>query len=113
MQAPSYDEVINPKNAHLFPVLSHVLVAHFSAAAPRQPQSGSRRATWEFQSLDGAFKAFSTEISYMLEAAQSRGLLTFDIPERHWFINLREMTQTNSQVMKRCFCFATLHGFCS
>jgi hypothetical protein len=35
----------------------------------------------------------------MLEAALSQGLLTYEIPERHWFFNLKLMTQTSSLVI--------------
>jgi hypothetical protein len=113
LPSPSYEEVMHPENADIYPVLSHVLVAHLPAghAAAALHQAESCCAAWEFRSFDGAFKAFSTEISRMLDAAQTSGLLTFEIPERHWFFNLREMTQSNLQVMKRLFFFAMFHVF--
>ena len=118
LPSPSYEEVMHPENADIYPVLSHVLVDHLpaghAAAALHQPRAESCFAAWEFLSFDGAFKAFSTEISRMLEAAQKSGLLTFEIPERHWFFNLREMTQSNSlQVMKRLFLFCNVSCLCS
>ena len=96
---PSYAEAVNPENASMYPVINCVPVSLFSSsyrAYVADEADRSNRVVWEFQSLSGAFKAFSVEISYMLEVAVKSGLLTFEIPERHWFFNLKEFTQISS-----------------
>jgi hypothetical protein len=103
---PSYAEAVNPENASMYPVINCVPVSLFSSsyrAYVADEADRSNRVVWEFQSLSGAFKAFSVEISYMLEVAVKSGLLTFEIPERHWFFNLKEFTQISSlNVMHLC-----------
>ena len=104
---PSYAEVLNPENADIYPVLSHALTLCFlpsdSAMALHRHRPGCKGVPWQFQSDCGAFKNFSIEVSCMLEAARVNGLLTYEIPERHWFFNLKLMTQTSSLVKSTSF----------
>jgi hypothetical protein len=95
---PSYDDAVNPENADRFTVLNHVPVSLSSDHATAAPRSA---AVWQFQSLGGAFKDFSVEVSHMLESAQVSGLSTYEIPERNWFFDFTKMTQTNFLVIKR------------
>ena len=102
LSLPSYAEVLNPENADIYPVLSHVLTSGFlpsdSAVALHRHRPGCNGVTWQFQSVCGQFKNFSVEVSFLLESAHSQGLLTYEIPERQWFFNLKLMTQTSSLV---------------
>ncbi len=110
---PSYAEALNPENASEYPVLSCVLVSHFPTTDlthAAQLRCGSNQVVWEFQSLSGAFKTFSVEVSNMLEAALIYGLSTYEIPERHWFFNLKELSQSSSLVMYRCACSSCVLG---
>jgi hypothetical protein len=106
---PSYSEAVNPENAAEYPILSIVPVSYFpSHCYTGFHCSTSNRAAWEFQSLCGAFKSFGIEVSCMLDVAQTYGLSTFEIPERNWFFDFKEMTQSN-YLVNHCDFLSYLH----
>ena len=97
--SPSYADVVNPQNADSFPVLNCVPISRFLPTHAATAAAGLNAAVWEFQSINGAFKRFSVEESRLLESALTGGLSTYEIPERNWFFDFKDMTQTNFVVM--------------